>query len=40
MYDHVLDWTFRLGLIPDRFQQVQNPKDKYFAMARGNKQGN
>ncbi|KAK4527654.1 hypothetical protein GAYE_SCF42G5579 [Galdieria yellowstonensis] len=39
MYDHVLDWTFRLGLIPDRFQQVQNPKDKYFAMARGNKQG-
>ncbi|GJQ15245.1 hypothetical protein GpartN1_g7036.t1 [Galdieria partita] len=39
MYDHVLDWTFRLGLIPDRFKQVQNPKDKYFAMARGNKEG-
>eukprot|EP00871_Galdieria_phlegrea_P001567 jgi/Galph1/2410/GphlegSOOS_G1053.1 len=39
MYDHILDWTFRLGLIPDRFQQVQHPKDKYFAMARGNKEG-
>ena len=34
LYDHVLDWSMRLGLIPPRFQQVEG-LDRYFAMARG-----
>ncbi len=34
LYDHVLDWTVRLGLIPDRFQSLTG-LDQYFAMARG-----
>ncbi|BAZ18228.1 5-methyltetrahydropteroyltriglutamate--homocysteine S-methyltransferase (plasmid) [Calothrix sp. NIES-4071] len=34
LYDHVLDWSFRLGLIPKRFQQY-NGLERYFAMARG-----
>lgn len=36
LYDHVLDWTIRLGLIPERFQQF-NGLERYFAMARGKK---
>ncbi|MGA9190712.1 MAG: 5-methyltetrahydropteroyltriglutamate--homocysteine S-methyltransferase [Anaerolineales bacterium] len=34
LYDHVLDWTIRLGLIPTRYQTLQG-LDQYFAMARG-----
>ena len=34
LYDHVLDWSVRLGLIPSRFQQLEG-LDRYFAMARG-----
>lgn len=34
LYDHVLDWTVRTGLIPERFQQLHG-LDQYFAMARG-----
>ncbi|WP_416671370.1 5-methyltetrahydropteroyltriglutamate--homocysteine S-methyltransferase [Egbenema bharatensis] len=34
LYDHVLDWTVRLGLIPERFQSLTG-LDQYFAMARG-----
>ena len=34
LYDHVLDWTVRLGLIPPRFQHLKG-LDRYFAMARG-----
>ncbi|WP_397428323.1 5-methyltetrahydropteroyltriglutamate--homocysteine S-methyltransferase [Picosynechococcus sp. PCC 73109] len=34
LYDHVLDWTVRLGLIPRRFQGLSG-LDRYFAMARG-----
>jgi 5-methyltetrahydropteroyltriglutamate--homocysteine methyltransferase len=34
LYDHVLDWTFRLGLIPDRFRKFEG-LERYFAMARG-----
>lgn len=34
LYDHVLDWTVRLGLIPDRFRSYEG-LDLYFAMARG-----
>lgn len=34
LYDHVLDWTVRLGLIPARFQSLTG-LDIYFAMARG-----
>lgn len=34
LYDRVLDWTVRLGLIPKRFQQFEG-LERYFAMARG-----
>ncbi len=34
LYDHVLDWTIRLGLIPQRFQGFTG-LERYFAMARG-----
>ncbi len=34
LYDHVLDWTVRLGLIPARYQDLQG-LEQYFAMARG-----
>jgi 5-methyltetrahydropteroyltriglutamate--homocysteine methyltransferase len=34
LYDHVLDWSARLGLIPPRFQSLAG-LDRYFAMARG-----
>lgn len=40
-YDHVLDTTFMVGAIPQRYAQLQNPTDfdLYFAMARGTQQG-
>lgn len=34
LYDHVLDWTIRLGLIPERFVELSG-SEQYFAMARG-----
>jgi 5-methyltetrahydropteroyltriglutamate--homocysteine methyltransferase len=34
LYDLVVDWTVRLGIIPDRFQNLSGI-DRYFAMARG-----
>lgn len=34
LYDHVLDWSVRLGLIPDRVRHLSG-LDQYFAMARG-----
>ncbi|MEH2290633.1 5-methyltetrahydropteroyltriglutamate--homocysteine S-methyltransferase [Nostoc sp.] len=34
LYDHILDWLFRFGLIPERFQQFSG-LERYFAMARG-----
>jgi 5-methyltetrahydropteroyltriglutamate--homocysteine methyltransferase len=34
LYDRVLDWSVRLGLIPKRFQQLEGLA-RYFAMARG-----
>jgi 5-methyltetrahydropteroyltriglutamate--homocysteine methyltransferase len=34
LYDHVLDWSIRLGLIPKRFRHLEG-LDRYFAMARG-----
>ncbi|KAI8324297.1 cobalamin-independent methionine synthase [Martensiomyces pterosporus] len=35
-YDHVLDAAFAAGIIPERYQQVDNSGTKaYFAMARG-----
>ncbi|ETV97929.1 5-methyltetrahydropteroyltriglutamate-homocysteine S-methyltransferase [Aphanomyces invadans] len=34
-YDHVLDWTTYLGTEPQRFQNITNGLDRYFAMARG-----
>jgi 5-methyltetrahydropteroyltriglutamate--homocysteine methyltransferase len=40
-YDHVLDTTFVVGGIPQRYAQLQNATDfdLYFAMARGTQQG-
>ena len=34
LYDHVLDWSVRLGLIPARFAHLEGLA-RYFAMARG-----
>ncbi len=34
LYDHVLDWSVRLGLIPARFAELRG-LERYFAMARG-----
>jgi len=34
LYDHVLDWALRFGLIPARFRDLTG-LDRYFAMARG-----
>ncbi|MGV2828657.1 5-methyltetrahydropteroyltriglutamate--homocysteine S-methyltransferase [Myxosarcina sp. GI1(2024)] len=34
LYDRVLDWSIRLGLIPQRFQDFTG-LERYFAMARG-----
>lgn len=34
LYDHVLDWSVRLGLVPDRFRHLAG-LDQYFAMTRG-----
>jgi methionine synthase (B12-independent) (EC 2.1.1.14) len=34
LYDLVLDWSVRLGLIPQRFQHLTG-LEQYFAMARG-----
>ncbi len=34
LYDHVLDWTVRLGFIPNRFETFEG-LELYFAMARG-----
>ncbi len=34
LYDHVLDWTVRLGFIPGRFESFEG-LELYFAMARG-----
>jgi 5-methyltetrahydropteroyltriglutamate--homocysteine methyltransferase len=35
-YDNMLDMMFTLNAIPQRFANIQNPSEKYFAMARGN----
>ncbi|WGL59183.1 5-methyltetrahydropteroyltriglutamate--homocysteine S-methyltransferase [Pigmentibacter sp. JX0631] len=34
-YDHVLDMAILLGAIPKKFLVIENPLDRYFAMARG-----
>lgn len=34
LYDHVLDWAVRFGLVPERFRPLQG-LDRYFTMARG-----
>src|SRR5258708_25413653 len=39
LYDHVLDTTFMLGAIPDRFRSGDSSSlDTYFHMARGSKE--
>lgn len=34
LYDHVLDWAVRFGLVPPRFRGLEG-LERYFAMARG-----
>ena len=34
LYDHVLDWSVRLGIVPPRFHQLSG-LERYMAMARG-----
>ncbi len=34
LYDHVLDWSIRLGIIPERYQSFTE-LEQYFGMARG-----
>ncbi len=36
-YDQTLDMIVTLGLEPDRFKSIENKTDRYFAMARGDK---
>jgi 5-methyltetrahydropteroyltriglutamate--homocysteine methyltransferase len=35
LYDHVLDTAVLLGAIPDRYRPIEDPLERYFAMARG-----
>ncbi len=35
LYDQVLDMTCLVGAIPERYKDIDNPLDQYFAMARG-----
>ncbi|ASS98076.1 MULTISPECIES: 5-methyltetrahydropteroyltriglutamate--homocysteine S-methyltransferase [Geobacillus] len=35
LYDHVLNTALMFGYIPERFQQIDDPLEQYFAMARG-----
>jgi len=37
-YDNMLDTAVMLNAIPPRFQRIRNPEERYFAMARGNKE--
>ncbi|WP_029631542.1 5-methyltetrahydropteroyltriglutamate--homocysteine S-methyltransferase [Zavarzinella formosa] len=37
LYDHMLDTAIMAGVIPDRFADISDPLDQYFAMARGGK---
>ena len=37
-YDQTLDMIAALGLEPERFRSINDPVDRYFAMARGDKQ--
>jgi len=34
-YDHMLDMTATLGAVPARFAGIEEPTERYFAMARG-----
>ena len=40
LYDHILDMTMALGLIPRRFQDIPIGLGQYFAMARGDQKRN
>ena len=35
LYDNVLTWIERLGLVPERFSKMDPGMDRMFAMARG-----
>src|SRR5215831_12353804 len=35
LYDHMLDMAVAVGAVPERYQCIQDPLIRYFAMARG-----
>lgn len=35
LYDHMLDMALTVGAVPERYQCIQDPLIRYFAMARG-----
>ncbi|MCP3099434.1 5-methyltetrahydropteroyltriglutamate--homocysteine S-methyltransferase [Myxococcus sp. K15C18031901] len=39
LYDHVLDMAVCLGVVPERYQSLRDPLERYFAMARGHQDG-
>ncbi|MEO1941755.1 MAG: 5-methyltetrahydropteroyltriglutamate--homocysteine S-methyltransferase, partial [Campylobacterales bacterium] len=34
-YDNMLDTAFMFGIVPDRYRDIEDELDRYFAMARG-----
>jgi 5-methyltetrahydropteroyltriglutamate--homocysteine methyltransferase len=39
LYDHVLDMAAAVGAVPRRYQELDDPLERYFAMARGRPEG-
>ena len=37
LYDHILDTAVMVGVVPDRFADIADDLERYFAMARGGK---
>ena len=35
LYDNVVQWVERLGLVPERFSKMESGMDRMFAMSRG-----
>lgn len=35
LYDFILDLSIMFNVIPERFQNISNPMERYFAIARG-----
>ena len=37
LYDNMLDTAVMLGAVPERFRDIEDPAERYFAMARGDR---